>query len=73
MIMLEKKFMNNELEIELISYIDTKQNTWFKGKDVAKILGYHDTDQALKGLYHSSPVNLVEFFQLLALNRYGLS
>ena len=71
--MLEKKFMNNELEIELISYIDTKQNIWFKGKDVAKILGYHDTDQALKGLCRSSPVYLVEFFQLLALNRYGLS
>ena len=35
-------------KIELTSYIDTKQNIWFKGKDVAKILDYHDTDQALR-------------------------
>ena len=34
-------------EIELTSYIDDNQNIWFKGKDVAQILGYSDTDQAL--------------------------
>ena len=38
--MIEKEFTNNEFEIELISYIDTKQNIWFKAKDIAKILGY---------------------------------
>ena len=38
MAMMEKAFKNNELEIELTSYIDTKQNIWFKRKDVAKIL-----------------------------------
>ena len=46
--MIEKTFKNNELEIELTSYIDTKQNIWFKGKDVAKNLGYFDTDEALR-------------------------
>ena len=45
---IEKKFMNNELKIELVSYIDAKQNIWFRGKDVAKILGYTDTDDALR-------------------------
>ena len=45
--MIEKEFTNNEFEIELISYIDTKQNIWFKAKDIAKILGYIHTDQAL--------------------------
>ena len=34
--MIEKTFTNNELKIELILYIDTKQNIWFKGKDIAK-------------------------------------
>ena len=48
MAMIEKTFTNNELKIELISYIDTKQNIWFKGKDIAKILGYIHTDQALR-------------------------
>ncbi|CAH3139744.1 unnamed protein product, partial [Porites lobata] len=28
------------LEIELTSFIDDKQNVWFRGKDVAEILGY---------------------------------
>ena len=45
---LEKKFANDELDIELTSDIDNKQNVWFKGKDVALILGYSDTDQALR-------------------------
>ena len=37
--MLEKTFFKDELNIELTSFIDNKQNIWFKGKDVAKILG----------------------------------
>ena len=48
MAMIEKTFTNNELKIELISYIDTKQNIWFKVKDIAKILRYIHTDQALR-------------------------
>ena len=48
MTMIEKTFTNNESEIELISYTDTKQNIWFKAKDIAKILGYIHTDQALR-------------------------
>ena len=45
--MLEKLFYNVDLDVELTSFIDKKQNVWFKGKDVALILGYSDTDQAL--------------------------
>ena len=47
MTIIEKKFMNNELEIELPSYIDIKQNIWFKGKDIAEILGYTNSDKAI--------------------------
>ncbi len=46
--MLEKSYKNNDLGIELTSYADKKQNIWFKGKDVAEILGYSDTDQAIR-------------------------
>ena len=46
--MLEKRFNNVKLGIELTSYIDNKQNIWFLGKDIAKILGYSDTDQAIR-------------------------
>ncbi|CAH3175573.1 unnamed protein product, partial [Porites evermanni] len=46
--MIEKKFANEDLEIELTSFIDDKQNIWFRGKDVATILGYSDTHQAIR-------------------------
>ena len=41
--MTEKKYTNEEMNIELTSFLDNKQNVWFRGKDVAKILGYSDT------------------------------
>ena len=46
--MLEKTFFNKQLGFELTSYIDNKQNVWFKGNDVAQILGYRDTKKAIK-------------------------
>ena len=46
--MIEKTFANNDLEIELTSYIDDKQNIWVKGKNVAKIIGYVDRDKAIR-------------------------
>ena len=45
--MIEKKYANEDLEIELTSFIDNKQNVWFKGKDNAKILGYSNTKKAI--------------------------
>ena len=44
----EKMFVNEDLEIELTSFIDNKQIVWFKGKDVANILGYSNSRKALK-------------------------
>ena len=46
--MIEKSFKNKDLGIELKSFIDKQQNVWFLGKDVANILGYHDTDKAIR-------------------------
>ena len=46
--MLEKRFNNAKLGIELTSYVDNKQNIWFLRKDIAKILGYSDTAQAIR-------------------------
>lgn len=40
MAVMAKTFANNESKIELTSCIDDKQRIWFKGKDIAKILGY---------------------------------
>ena len=46
--MLAKRFNNAKLGYEITLYIDDKQNIWFLGKDVAKILGYSDTTQAIR-------------------------
>ena len=43
-----KRFNNAKLGIELTSYVDNKQNIWFLGKDIANILGYSDTDKAIR-------------------------
>ena len=45
--MMNKTFKNEDLGIELTSYIDKHQNIWFIGKDVAEILGYSKTRDAL--------------------------
>ena len=46
--MIEKKYINQDMNIELTSYIDNKQNIWFKGKDIAKILGYSKPRNAIE-------------------------
>ena len=46
--MIEKSFINNQLGIKFISYIDDKFNVWFKAKQVAQILKYKNTDDAIK-------------------------
>ena len=45
--MFEKTFKNEELGLELKSYIDKQQNVWFRGKDVSEILGYSKARDAL--------------------------
>ena len=45
--MIEKSYKNEDLGIELKSYIGKQQNVWFVGKDVAEILGYSKTRDAL--------------------------
>ena len=46
--MLEKTFKNVDLGIEIESYIDKKLRVWFKAKEVAQILGYKNTEKAIK-------------------------
>lgn len=61
MAMMEKNvcFKNDELEIELTSYINNKQNIWFRGEDVVKILGYIDMDKAIRN--HVEPEDKKSF------------
>ena len=44
----EKVFINRNLGIKFRSYIDKKLRVWFKAKEVAQILGYKKTENAIK-------------------------
>ena len=46
--MIEKTFINHQLGIKFESYVDCKCRVWFKAKEVAQILGYQDTNQAIR-------------------------
>ena len=46
--MIEKSFINYQLGIKFNSYIDHKFRVLFKAKEVATILGYQDTNQAIR-------------------------
>ena len=46
--LIEKKFFNEELGIEFKSYIDEECCLWFKAKEVAELLGYKNTEHAIK-------------------------
>ena len=46
--MIQKSFINNQLGIKFESFIDQKCRVWFKAKEVAQILGYQDTNQAIR-------------------------
>ena len=45
---LEKVFINKNLGIKFNSYIDNKLRVWFQAKQIASILGYSDTNQAIR-------------------------
>ena len=46
--MIEKVFININLGIKFNSFIDKKLRVWFKAKEVAQILGYKNTEKAIK-------------------------
>ena len=46
--LIEKKFINEELGIECNSFIDEECCVWFQAKQVAQILGYKKTRNAIK-------------------------
>lgn len=43
-----KKLENAEFDVSINAYIDNKQNIYFKGRDVALILGYEKPNRALE-------------------------
>ena len=45
--MIEKIFRNTDMGIELTSFVDNKQNIWFRGREIAEIFGYSNVRKAI--------------------------
>ena len=48
MLMIEKSYKNDDLGIEITSFINEKLIVWFKAKEVAQVLNYKNTEKAIK-------------------------
>ena len=44
----ELTFNNDEINLSVNVKTDNKVNVWFKAKEIATLLKYHDTDQAIR-------------------------
>ena len=44
--MMEKIFRNTDMGIELTSFVDNKQNIWFRGREIAEIFGYSNSKKS---------------------------
>ena len=40
-------YKNDELKVEINCYVDKKNEIWFRGKEIAIILGYKNTRKAI--------------------------
>lgn len=69
--MIEKKFVNNELNIELISYVDARQNIWFKGKDIAQALRKHVLEDYKKKQLFRHPVETTGWSETIFIDESG--
>ena len=61
---LEKAFKNEELGIEINSYIDKQQNIWFRGKDVWRTQNGHGNNSDIRGKYFTF-INESGFYSLV--------
>ena len=43
-----KKFQNTNLNLSIDTFIDAKQNIYFKAKDIAEALGYENTRKSIR-------------------------
>ena len=41
------KYKNEELKVEMNCYLDDENEIWFRGKEIAEILGYKNTKKAI--------------------------
>ena len=53
-------YKNEELKVDINCYLDDEKNIWFKGKEIAMILGYKDTKKAIQLHVDSDDKKLID-------------
>ena len=53
-------YKNEELKVEMNCYLDDEKNVWFRGKEIATILGYKDTKKAIQLHVDSDDKKLID-------------
>ena len=54
-------FKNDELDVAINAYINKNNEIWFRGKEIASILGYKDTKRAIQKHVHEDDKKLIDF------------
>ena len=54
-------YKNNELNVEIDCFIGKKNKIWFRGKEIALILEYTNTQKAIRDHVHEDDKKLMDF------------
>ena len=54
-------YKNDELKVEINCYVDKKNEIWFRGKEIAIILGYKNTRKAIIDHVDEDDKKLIDF------------
>ena len=54
-------YKNDELKVDINCYVDNEKEIWFRGKEIAKILGYENTNRAIRKHVDDFDKKLVDF------------
>ena len=53
-------YKNDELKVDINCYVDNEKEIWFRGKEIAKILGYENTNRAIRKYVDDDDKKLID-------------
>ena len=59
--MQKTNYKNEQLNVEINCYIDKKNEIWFRGKEIALILDYKNTNRAIQKHVHNDDKKFIDF------------
>ena len=53
-------YKNDELNVDINCYVDKKNEIWFRGKEIAKILGHKNPERAVRKFVDEDDKKLID-------------